>query len=63
MTPQELKAIRRSLGLSTQGLADVIGVKSGRTIRRWEAGTNDIPGPAEQLLGILVKKKKEKEKT
>ena len=54
MTPTEFKAIRHSLGLSAQGLADALGLgaSSGRTVRRWEAGGRDIPGPVRVLMLI-----------
>lgn len=45
MTSAELKSIRRSLGLSAEAFARMVRVESGRTVRRWEAGDRDIPGP------------------
>jgi transcriptional regulator with XRE-family HTH domain len=45
MTPAELKAARHALGLSAEGFARLINVQSGRTVRKWEAGDRDIPGP------------------
>ena len=53
MTPAEFKAIRHRLGLSAQALARVLGVSDGRTVRRWEAGDRDIPGPARVLMLLL----------
>ncbi len=44
MTPTEFKTARRELGLSQNALAKRMGV-TGRTIRRWEAGDTQIPGP------------------
>ena len=52
MTPTEFKAIRHALGLSAQGLARALGVSDGRTVRRWEAGDRDIPGPVRVLMLI-----------
>ena len=46
MTPAEFKSARRALGLSAEGMARTLGVSAGRTIRKWESGENDIPGPA-----------------
>lgn len=46
MTPEEFKAARRTLGLSASKMAAALKVSHGRTIRRWEAGHRDIPGPA-----------------
>lgn len=45
MTPEELKAARHALGLSAEGFASFVGVQGGRTVRKWEAGDRDIPGP------------------
>lgn len=54
MTPAELKSARHTLGLSAEGFAQAVGVESGRTVRRWEAGDRDIPGPVLQLLAIWL---------
>lgn len=54
MTPSQLRAIRSDLGLSTEGLARLLRVKSGRTIRYWEAGEREIPGPVVVLLTGLL---------
>ena len=54
MTPTEFKAARRGLGLSQNALAARMGV-TGRTIRRWEAGTIPIPGPVIVLMGYFAK--------
>lgn len=53
MTPTELKAARRSLGLSAEGFARLVRVDSGRTVRRWEAGERDIPGPVTVIVELL----------
>lgn len=50
MTPDELKSARYALGLSAEGFAAFVGVSSGRTVRRWEAGERDIPGPVKVLV-------------
>ncbi len=57
MTPIELKTIRRRLGLSAQGVARLLRVSDGRTVRRWEAGDRDIPGPAKVLMWLLDRRK------
>lgn len=44
MTPSELKSARHALGLSAEGFAKLMHVASGRTVRRWESGDQDIPG-------------------
>jgi len=53
MTPTEFRRIRQALGLSTQGLARLLQVSDGRTVRRWEAGDRDIPGPVRVLMLLL----------
>ena len=53
MTHEELKAIRRSLGLSAEQFAQAVGAGSGRTVRRWEADEREIPGPLARLLQAL----------
>lgn len=50
MTPAELKHSRKALGLSAEGFARAVGVESGRTVRRWESGDRDIPGPVKMLV-------------
>lgn len=50
VTPAELKAARRALGLSTEGFARLVRVASGRTVRRWEKGDAPIPGAVDVIL-------------
>jgi DNA-binding transcriptional regulator YiaG len=45
VTPGELKSIRQSLGLSAEAFAKLVRVSNGRTVRYWESGDRDIPGP------------------
>ncbi len=54
MTPQEFEAARKQLGLSETALARLFKV-GDRTVRRWEDGEKDIPGPAQVLISLLVK--------
>jgi DNA-binding transcriptional regulator YiaG len=54
MTPADLKEARKALGLSAEGFARLVGVQSGRTVRRWERGDRDIPGTVERLLEALA---------
>lgn len=54
MSPSDFKAGRHTLGLSTNGLAKLFRVSDGRTVRRWEAGDRDIPGPAKVLMAWLL---------
>lgn len=54
LTPSELKSRRKALGLSAEGLARFLRLKAGRTVRRWEDGSQDIPAAAEMLLDVIV---------
>lgn len=54
MTPKEFKAARRALGLSAQGMANLLGVKSGRTVRRWEAGDRKMSPTVVFLLKKIL---------
>ena len=54
MTPAELKTARHALGLSAEGFARLVQVESGRTVRRWEAGDRDIPGPVIVIVEALM---------
>ncbi|TXI08752.1 MAG: hypothetical protein E6Q76_06785 [Rhizobium sp.] len=54
MTPGDLKAARHALGLSAEALAKWVGVSDGRTVRRWEAGDRDIPGPVQVLVNAAL---------
>jgi len=53
MTAAELREARHALGLSAQKFAEAVGVESGRTVRRWEAGDRAVPGTVVVLLRIL----------
>lgn len=53
MTADEFRAIRKGLDLSAEGLANLLQVHSGRTVRRWEAGEREVPGPVAVLLTAL----------
>ncbi len=53
MTRHEFKTIRHTLALSAQGLARLLRVSDGRTVRRWEDGSRDIPGPAVVIMWLL----------
>jgi DNA-binding transcriptional regulator YiaG len=54
MRPDELKIARYALGLSAEGFAKLVQVESGRTVRRWEAGERDIPGPVIVIVKALM---------
>lgn len=59
-TPDELKTARRALGFSADALARMLRVEDGRTVRRWEAGEREVPGPVivlmETAMSYLAKK-------
>lgn len=55
MTPNEFKAARTALGLSQSDLAALVQVQSDRTVRKWETGERDIPGPVIVLLWLFEK--------
>lgn len=56
MTPGEFKMARLELGLSAAKLAKALrlGTGGGRTVRRWEAGANPIPGPAAVAVRLML---------
>ncbi|KKL58854.1 hypothetical protein LCGC14_2221200 [marine sediment metagenome] len=56
MTPTEFRTIRYAFGYSAEGLARALRVQSGRTIRKWEAGDRDIPGPAQVVMRLLERR-------
>lgn len=53
MTPDEFKAARMRLGMSQNDMADFLGIASDRTVRRWEEGEKDIPGPVLLVLELI----------
>ena len=58
MKPHELKAARRFLALSVRGLASALEPPATpRTVRRWEAGTLDIPKSAVILIKNMLREK------
>ena len=52
LEPQEIRFLRRHLGVSHNGLGDLIGANA-RAIARWERGKSAIPGSADRLLRAL----------
>ena len=65
MTPLELRAARKALGLTQQQLALALGLSSGRIIRAYEAGDGlkrtkgEIPGPVASAIQMMLTKKGE----
>lgn len=53
-TPEVLKDARDRLGLSAGALAKIVRVEDGRTVRRWEAGEREIPGPVIVILETAI---------
>ena len=58
VTPNDIKAARKSLGLSQAGLAEALrlGPNGERTIRRWEQGDVVITGPASLAIELLLER-------
>lgn len=53
MAPQTVRRLRRRLGLTQSKFAAILGV-SVLTVKRWEAGTTRVDGPAERLIRLLA---------
>lgn len=52
MTPSEFKAQRLALGLSASQMASVLAATT-RSVRRWEAGEQPVPGFATAITDLL----------
>lgn len=52
----KFKALRESLGLSTKDVANLLKIKSDRTVRYWESGAWDIPEYGSELLNNFFNK-------
>lgn len=50
MTAKQMREFRTSFGLTQDALANIVGVSSGRTVRRWELGERKIPETTARLL-------------
>lgn len=60
MTPADLRAARKALGLSQAGLAEALRLSPSngdRTIRLWEMDGNTVPGPAQVAVELLLERK------
>jgi DNA-binding transcriptional regulator YiaG len=60
MTPAEFREARRKLGLSAASLAALLSDRdegghevNPRTIRRWEDGSQPVPGPAVVAVRLI----------
>lgn len=49
---RDIRATRDRLGLTTQGLADLVGVNR-RTASRWAEGSREVPEPVWRLLELI----------
>jgi transcriptional regulator with XRE-family HTH domain len=58
MDKTRFKAIRKALGWSLAETRDYLGLKSERTIRRFERGDTPISGPVAKLMEQAMKEKK-----
>jgi DNA-binding transcriptional regulator YiaG len=61
MTPDELRAARRKLGVSVAELARLLQLddskgNAARTVRRWETGEVPISGPVQVAVRLLLEK-------
>ena len=58
MAPDRIKEIRRGLGMTQSMLAEALrlGANGARTVRRWEAGSMPISGPAQVALELMKEK-------
>lgn len=52
MSPEQFKAIRAKLAMSTYEIADLLGV-TDRAVRRYEDGEREISGPIRHLLDLM----------
>jgi DNA-binding XRE family transcriptional regulator len=57
MTPAELKTARKALGLTQEEMGLTLEVDP-RTVRRWEAGPQAVPGPVKVAVKFMIKGKK-----
>lgn len=60
MTPNELRAARKALGLTQSGLAKALRLseKNGdRSIRIWETEGNTVPGPVQVAVEFMLRTK------
>ena len=56
MTPDQLKSIRKTAGLTQPEAANLVGV-TVRTFQRWESGTSRIQPAAAKILFLLSSQK------
>jgi DNA-binding transcriptional regulator YiaG len=54
MTGEELRRSRLALGLTLDEFARLVRVSSGRTVRKWEDGEREVPGPVAVLTELFL---------
>lgn len=57
MTPSDLRAARKTLGLTQSGLARALKMSptnGGRSVRNWEKDGNTVPGPVQVAVEHLL---------
>ena len=54
MTPTEFRDNRLALGFSTEQLAEQLHVDP-RTVRRWQDGSQPVPGPVAVAMAFLLR--------
>jgi DNA-binding transcriptional regulator YiaG len=57
MEPEEVRAIRKRLGLTQAALAAKLGVQR-EAVARWEIGTRPVTGPVALAIRSLKKSKR-----
>lgn len=58
MTPDDLRTARKALGLTQNGLAEVLRMSEkngGRSVRIWETEGNTVPGPVQVAVEFMLK--------
>jgi DNA-binding transcriptional regulator YiaG len=57
MTPADLRAARKRLGLTQHGLAEALrmGKHGWQSVSRWEQDGNTIPGPVQVAVEAMLK--------
>jgi len=56
MTPTQVKALRRRLGLTQSRFADLVGVHVV-TVKKWETGAQGMRATADRLIRLLLAQK------
>ena len=65
MTPSELRAARKTLGLTQSALAKALRLseKNGdRSVRIWEQDGNTVPGPVQVAIEAMLAARKRMER-